>query len=110
MADLMDPTVISEMLRVTPGAVPVSFGGVHGWGHFANVPEPFGEAQGVIASSPAVVIPSGYFPDICLDDGKGEASGIGKPIRVGDYNWYVRDLEPGEAPGELRVLLSNRQT
>lgn len=105
----MDPVVIDGMIGATPGAVVVKYGGRTGWGHFANVPTTFGDDVGVVASEPALVIASGYFPGVCLDDGEGTAEGVGRDIVVGDYIWNIRGIEPGEAPGEMRCMLSNRR-
>lgn len=110
MFDLMDPSTIDDMIGMTPGAVVVSCGGVTGWGHFAHVPTGFGDDVGAVVSEPSVVIASSYFAGVCLDDGAGTTEGVGERITVGDYDWYVRAIEPGESPGEIRVLLSNRET
>lgn len=107
--DLMDPAIVNEMIQFTPGAVRVSAGGVDGWGHDAHAVMAIGEDGGVAASSPSVVVASEYFPGIGLDSGEGEAVGVDEPIVVGDYMWDVRDLEPGEAPGEVRIMLGNRR-
>ena len=108
MLDLTDPDVVNRMVRLTPGAVAVSYGGVDGYGHYAQVPVAFGQDGGVVASEPAVVVADGYFPDLGLDEGSGQARGINAQIVVGDYGWTVRAIEPGEAPGEIRLMLSNR--
>lgn len=104
----MDPAEINAMLGRMSGAVRVSAGGVEGWGNDAHAVMSLA-GTGIAASSPSVVVASEYFPGIGLDRADGEAFGITQPIVVGDYMWTVRDLEPGEAPGEVRVLLSNRR-
>ena len=104
---LDDPAVIDDMLLAT-GGVEVSYGGVTGRGHFAQVPVAFGQDGGVVASEPAVVVADSYFPGLGLCEGSGQATGIGAQIQVGDYGWTVRAIEPGEAPGEVRLMLSNR--
>lgn len=106
----MDANTINAMLGATPGSVVVKYGGHTGWGHSAHVPIGFSQGPGAIASEPSVVVASGYFPSICIDEGSGEVTGIGERIAVGDFDWFVRGIEPGEAPGEIRLLLSNRRT
>ena len=108
MLDLMSPTVVNRMIRLTPGAVAVSHGGVDGHGHYEQVPVAFGQDVGVVAASPSVVVADGYFPGLGLDESAGAARGINAQIVVGDYGWTVRAIEPGEAPGEVRLMLSNR--
>src|SRR5688572_6762311 len=108
MLDLMSPTAIGRMFRLTPGAVLVSFGGVETYGHFEHVPEVVQDSPGVLASAPTVVVPSGVLPGVGLCDEEGSARGIGEPITVGDFVWTVRAVEPGLAPGELRLMLANR--
>lgn len=109
MLNLMDADVVDEILAMTPGAVVVSYGGVEGHGHSAHVPAAFGQDAGVVTSEPSVVIANGRFPDIVIDDETGVARGIGRRLRVGDSDWFVRGIEPGEAPGEIRVMLTNRE-
>lgn len=104
----MSPAVVNRLIRLTPGAVAVSQGGVDGWGHYAQVPVVFGADDGVVAAEPAVVVADSFFPDIGLDESAGVARGIGAQVEVGDYGWTVRAIEPGEAPGEIRLMLSNR--
>lgn len=104
----MDPVTINAMLGATPGAVVVEHGGYAGWGHSAHVPIGFGDGAGAIQSRPSVVIASGFFPGVCIDESRGEVTGIGEVLIVDAHDWYVRDIEPAEAPGEIRVFLSNR--
>ena len=106
--NLMDPAVIDTMIGATPGAVVVSYGGVTGWGHYAQVPTEIGAETGVVASVPSVVVADGHFPGIGMCEADGVAEGVGKSIDVGDYGWTIRGIEPGEAPGEVRLMLSNR--
>ncbi len=110
MPDLMDPDVIDSMIRRTPGAVTVSHGGVDGWGHDAHIPTLAGEDVGALGSEPSVVVADRKFPGICLNYGAGTIEGVDERITVADYDWTVRGIEPGEAPGEIRLLLSNRAT
>ena len=108
LGNLMSPAVIDVMIGATPGAVVVSYGGVTGWGHYAQVPTAFASDDGVVVSVPSVVVADGHFPGIggCESDGAHE--GVGESIVVGDYEWTIRGIEPGEAPGEIRLMLSNR--
>lgn len=106
----MDPEVIDEMIGLTPGAVAVKYGGRTGWGHDAHVPTAFGEDVGAVVSEPSVVVAAEYFPGVCLDSGAGTAEGVGKKIAVKGFDWYIRAMEPGEAPGEIRLFLSNRSS
>lgn len=105
----MAPGVINEMIGVTPGAVRVKYGGVSGWGHDAHVPTGFGDGGAtVVVSEPSVVVASEYFPGVCLDSGAGTAEGVNEAIEVKGLGWYVRAIEPGEAPGEIRLMLTER--
>lgn len=106
--DIMDPDVIAEMFAMTPGAVLVTFGGVETYGHFEHVPEGVLDSPGVLASAPTVVVPSGALPGVGLCDEEGSARGVGEAVTVGDFVWTVRAVEPGTAPGEIRLLLANR--
>lgn len=106
----MDPGVINEMIQMTPGAVVVSYGGVSGWGHDAHVPTGFGEDVAVVVSEPSVVVASEYFPGVCLDSTAGTVQGVNEKITVKSVDWYIRAIEPAEAPGEIRLMLSNRST
>lgn len=110
LGDLMAPATIDAMLRATPGAVAVLYAGVDGWGHFEHVPTDFGPDPGVVASRPSVVVASGFFPGMGLDDGAGEATGVGEDITVGEYVWTISGMEPGLQVGEIRLLLSNRRS
>ncbi len=58
----------------------------------------------------SVVVASEKFPGIGIDRGTGEAFGVDERISVGDWDWYVSGVEPGEAPGEVRLILSNRES
>lgn len=106
--DLMSPAVVNRMIRLMPGAVRVKYRGVEGHGHYEQVPTEFSGPAGVVAASPSVVVADGYFPDLGLDESAGTAHGIGAQVEVGDYVWTVRAIEPGTAPGEVRLMLSNR--
>lgn len=108
MLDLMSPAVVNRLIRRTPGAVVVAYGGVSGWGHYAQVPTEFGSSVGVVMSEPSVVVADGFFPNLGMDEGAGRAAGVGVAIVVGAYGWTVRGIEPGESPGEIRLMLSNR--
>lgn len=100
---------VEAMLKAT-GGVSVQYDGVSTWGHFENVPAAVGElGSGVVASDPSVVIASESLPGICLDNGAGSVGGVNEELLVGDYYWTVRGIEPGEAVGEIRLLLSNRR-
>lgn len=108
MIDLMDATVIGGLLRRTPGGVTVLSGAETSYGHFEHVPGNVGDSPGVLSAEPSVVIPSEAFTAIGLDASTGRAVGIGEAITVDGRAWYVRGVEPGLAPGEIRVLLANR--
>lgn len=108
--DLSTPAGVNAMLRATPGAVAVSRGGVSGFGHYQQVPVTFGDDGGVMGSMPSVVIADEYFPGVGLCEADGSAAGSGEDITVGSYVWNIRGLEPGESPGEIRALLSNRRS
>jgi len=107
---LMSPTVIDGMFRATPGAVAVSYGGVDGWGHFAQVPVQAGADPGLVTSVPSVAVADGHFPGIGNCESDGDLDGTGEDIAVGDYVWTIRDIAPGSSPGEIILLLSNRRT
>lgn len=111
---LMSPATINRMFRATPGAVAVSYGGVDGWGHYAQVPVQTGADPGLVVSVPSVTVADGYFPGIGDCESDGDLDGVGADIRVGDFVWTIRDIAHGEAPyeapGEIVLLLSNRDT
>lgn len=106
---LMSPAMIDGMFRATPGAVAVAYGGIEGWGHYAQVPVQ-ATADGPIVSEPSVTVADGYFPGIGDCESSGKLEGVNEDITVGDYVWTIRDIAPGEAPGEIILLLSNRRT
>lgn len=110
MHDLMNHETINTMIGLAPGAIVVAYGGIIGWGHEEHVPTEFGNDVGVVASEPSVVVAAGMFPGIGLDEGEGTADGINEKITVGEYAWTVRAIELGEAPGEIRLMLTNRRT
>lgn len=105
---LMSPDTINRMFRATPGAVAVAYGGVDGWGHFAQVPVQTGE--GPIMSSPSVAVADEYFPGIGNSEQDGDFEGVGEEITVGEYVWTIRDVVHGESPGEIILLLTNRRS
>lgn len=96
------------MLGATPGAYTVTKGSVSGYGHFQQVPMSFTDESGVVVSMPSVVVADEYFTGLGLVESSGTAAGIGQQLTVGSRTWYVRAIEPGESPGEIRVFLSNR--
>lgn len=106
---LMSPTTIDGMFRRTPGAVEVSYGGVDGHGHYAQVPVQAVQ-DGPIVSEPSLAVADGYFPGIGNCEESGALDGIGEDIHVGDYVWTIRDIGDGESPGEIVLLLTNRRT
>jgi hypothetical protein len=108
--DVATPAGVNAMLRATPGAVAVSYGGVAGHGHYQQIPANFGDEDGVIGSVPSVVVADEYFPSIGLCEADGDASGAGEDIVVGDFLWNIRGIEPGDSPGEVQLLLSNRRS
>jgi len=108
--NIATPSGINAMLRATPGAVAVSCGGVGGWGHYQQVPTTFGGDGGVMGAMPSVVVADEYLPGVGLSEADGDAAGVGLDVVVGDWVWNIRGVEPGESPGEIRLLLSNRRS
>lgn len=108
-----DPEIISEMLASMPDGVSVTFGGKTGGGNFEHVPEAiFEEPSGPVVGRPSVVVAAGFFPNLGLDDAQGRLRGVGRKITIesallGETVWVVHGIEPGTAPGEIRLVLSN---
>lgn len=110
--DLGDPGVIGDMLEAMPDGCSVSYGGTTTGGNFEHVPEPLFEQPSGVVAAPSVVVPASAFPEIGLNDERGRLRGIGKTItiesdRLGKVRWEIANIEPGLAPGEIRLLLTN---
>lgn len=99
---------VNAMLRATPGAVAVSYGGVDGHGHPGLPPGMAFEDPDLMAGRPVVVVASGYFPDIGVDEVRGLNGIQGTEIAVGDYAYRIdRAMEADEDGGTILLLLTD---
>lgn len=106
--DVSTPAGINAMIRATPGSTTVSYGGVDGYGHMGLPPGMAFEDPDLMDGKPAVVVASGYFPDIGVDEVDGLTGIRGTNIVVGDYEWMIsRAMKVSEDGGEILVLLTH---
>ncbi len=96
------------MIRMTPGAKPVSYGGVDGYGHPGIPPDTVFEGPDLAAGRPAVVVASGYFPGIGVDEVAGLEGVAGTNIVVGDYDWRIAAAARASEDGaEVLLMLTH---
>lgn len=106
--DVATSTGINEMLQHTPGAVAVSYKGVDGWGHLGLPPGTAFEDPDLMDGQPALVVASGHFPDIGVDEAKGLDRIRGTTITVGEFDWMIaRAMRATEDGKEILLLLTD---
>lgn len=112
MAGIDDPVVIGQMLKATPGGCDVTQGGVTTGGHLDVYPDGVFNDQGIAVADALLEVPAEALPDVCVNPETGKSGGQGETVTVKkpgyEFEWVVRGVREGTAPGQITLLLANR--